>query len=98
MELLRGQRPATLLPTRAEKQHNQMVQAIVFEAKENALHGDASAALTSRAMEQTVDLFKYGRSLAGDNPQLAAELDGYVATFIDSSKRRLRTFDSGFKL
>ena len=98
MELLRGPRPATLLPTRAEKQHNQTVQAIVYEAKENALRGDAAAAIASRSMERTVDLYKYGKTLAGDDPMLAGVMNRFVANFVASAERRQRDFDAGFRL
>lgn len=95
---LRGQRPATLLPTRAERMHSQTVQAIVFEAKESALKTDASAALTSRGMERSVDLYKYGQTLAGDDPMLAGLMNRFVGNFAEGALRRNREFDSGFKL
>lgn len=98
IDLLRGQRPGALLPTRAEKQHNQTVQAIVFKAKETALELDASAALTSRAMEHTVDLYKYGQSLSGEDPMLAGAMNRLVGNFLASAERRQRAHDSGFGL
>lgn len=99
IDLLRGgQRPGALLPTRADKQHDQAVQAIVYEAKENALKGDAAAAIASRSMERTVDLYKYGQTLAGDDPMLAAVMNRFVGNFVASAERRQREFDAAFRL
>lgn len=98
MELLRGQRSASILPTREDRRHQAVAQAIVNEAREVALKGDASAALASRGMERSVDLYKYGQSLAGDDPILAGLMNRFVGNFADGALRRQREFDSGFKL
>lgn len=95
---LRGMRPATLLPTREEKQHLRAKQAIVWEAQEQALKGDASAALTGRSMELTTELAKQAKMLAGDDPMLLPLLYGFVGSFASGAQRRQREFDAGFRL
>ncbi|PZE75335.1 hypothetical protein [Curtobacterium sp. MCBD17_019] len=97
IDLLRSNRSASLLATREEKQHKRALEAIVFQARENALKGDAAAALVSRAMEQTVDLYKYGQTLAGDDPLLAGVMNRFVAGYVASAERRQHDFD-GFRL
>lgn len=91
-------RSASLLPTREEKLHLRAKQAIVYEAQEMALKSDASAALTGRNMELTVDLYNHGKALAGDDPILGPLMNRFVGTFAAAAERRQREFDSGFRL
>lgn len=97
-ELFRGGRSASLFPTREDKRHEWVTQSIMNEAREVALKGDASAALIGRSMEHIVDLYKYGQSLAGEDPMLQGAMNRLVADYMTSAERRQRAFDGGFKL
>lgn|GEM_PF-5951029 len=91
-----GSRPASIVPSREERAHNQSVRTIVFDAKEAALKIDASAAVTAHLMERAVDLDNHRRNLAGNDATLNAVLTRIELGFVAQGEKHQRDLGSRF--
>lgn len=97
-ELERWAKPASIMPTREQRQHQKAVSRLVMETKLNGLKVDAEAALTGRIMERTVDLDQYRRQLANGDPVLDAVLTQIEVGYVDKAIRIQRHQGSEFPL
>ncbi len=93
-----GIRPASIIPSREERAHNQVVHAIIFDAEEAGLKIDAVAAVTVHLMERSVDLDNHRRNLAGNDATLNAVLTRIELGFVAKGEQAQRDVGSRFGL